>query len=188
METGNSKIDVTLIIVFLTGIAYVLAYTFEFSYQNYYHLPKMFIDLNINTMTHSLFVIISILGLMCFVSFSITDFFLKSSPTWGSIPPFAVVAYSLIALAIATLGGSFFASNKEEYFVLKQNKELFIVVTPYKDNLVIAPLDIETDTMTPKFQVIEMKAIKDTEVIKFKEGLNIEDLKSSKNLKEEQKK
>lgn len=180
------KLDVALVIVFLTGIAYVTAYVYEFSYQAYYGLPRVFVDLNINNMTSSLMMIGSI---VCFL-FVIINFILnivmeKSISIFNNMSILVLIMLTTLLIYLATFLGTFFASHKEQYMVVKEKKELFVVVTTHKDNLVIAPLDIKKETIKSKFKAIEMKDADETEVIKFKNGIKVDKLKSSNEFKKE---
>ena len=83
------------------------------------------------------------------------------------------------------MGGNIVAEEKENYTVVKQNKELFAVVTTYKDNLVLAPLDMKKESIKPEFHTIEMKDTKNIEVIHFEDGIKVDKLKNSKELKKE---
>ena len=180
------KMDVTLLIVLLTALAYGATYIYERTYQAYYQLPTEFIDLNINTLTGSLFFIILVVAMNLIIATFLTSLILKlEAPFFENIPVGFLIFVCLLIIAAATFGGHIVALKKEEYMVVKQKEELFVVVTSYKDNLVIAPLDIKKETMKPKFQIIEMKDAKDTEVINFENGIKVDKLKSSKELKKE---
>ncbi|WP_274307513.1 hypothetical protein [Solibacillus daqui] len=164
-----------------------MAFFYEYSYQGYYKLPIVFIDLNITTLTRSLsytllaaLVIFSILNtIVYFISFK-----LKIDTLWKRVT-ILVFLISILIFGAFKLG-EFKASTKEEYMILKLKEELFVVVTSYSGNLIIAPLDIKTETMSPEFQAIEIKSMKDTQIITFENGLNVKELKSSKELKKEQ--
>ncbi|MGR6342649.1 hypothetical protein ACU5CE_33460 [Priestia megaterium] len=184
MKTFN--IDMTLIIVFLTGLAYGTTYIYQRIFQAYYKLPTMFIDLNINTLTGTLFFIILGLTLILIVSSFLTNLILKNDSTFfEDIPLWVLLSLSLFAVFGAIVGGHEVAEKKENYMVVKQNKEFFAVVTTYKDNLVLAPLDIKKESIKPKFHTIEMKDAKNAEVIHFEDGIKVDKLKSSKELKKE---
>lgn len=177
------KIDITLLIVLLTGVAYAIAYTFEFSYQDYYKLPRVFIDLNITTLTRSLFV--TLLGAcLIFLLLNIITI-TKIKLSIKDISVIILMLFIILLIAGALIMGKLSASQKEEYMVLKKNKELFVVVTSYSGNLIIAPLDIKTETMSPEFQAVEITSMKDTQIITFKNGLKVKELKSSKEFKEQ---
>ncbi|MCG0050208.1 hypothetical protein [Priestia aryabhattai] len=47
------------------------------------------------------------------------------------------------------------------------------------------PLDIKKESIKPKFQTIEMKDAKDTEAIRFKDGITVDKVRSSNELKKE---
>ncbi|MGE1115675.1 hypothetical protein ACQJ0K_28545 [Priestia megaterium] len=180
------KIDVTLLIVLLTGLAYGTAYIYEYSFQAFYQLPTVFIDLNINTITGSLFyLILAVTGILIISSFFTTLIMKLKGPFFVNIPLWVLIYFSLMVIVAAVIMGYGLAKDKEEYMVLKQKEELFVVIKSYKDNLVIAPLDIEKETIKPKFQTIDMKDAKDTEVINFENGIKVDKLKSSKELKKE---
>jgi len=186
MKTG--KIDMALIIVFLTGLAYASAYAYELSYQKYYQLPTVFIDLNATTLTSSLLLVAMIAMMVFIISTFVTSLFIKPSDSFfENIPMPVFLVGSVFILLFALFIGDTIASQKEKYMVLKQKEELFVVVLAYKDNLVIAPLDIKRDTIKPKFQTIEMKDAKDTEVINFEHGIKVDKARSSKELKKEMK-
>lgn len=174
------KLDIALLIVLLTGIAYATAYLFEFSYQAYYKLPIVFIDLNINTLTRSLLFTLLAAGIVFLISNFITSIIIKDESPITDIPVLVFMIIIGFLLVSAFFLGYFFASTKEEYMVLKQNDDLFVVVTSHSGNLIIAPLNIKTETMSPEFQAIEIKSMKDTQIITFEKGLKVKELKSSK--------
>lgn len=87
----------------------------------------------------------------------------------------------LLAFSTSKLGG-YAASLKTDYMVIKQKQHLFVAVTSYKDLIIIAPLDLEKESMTPKFKAIEMKELKDGEMVYFENGLKVEYMKNSKGL------
>ncbi|MCG0050207.1 hypothetical protein [Priestia aryabhattai] len=134
------KIDVALLIVFLTGLAYGTTYIYQFFFLHYYHLPAMFIDLNTNILTGTLFpLILLITAILMYIGFIMVivkgkGSFFESKKLW-TIP----LGACFIALGGAWIVGGTYPEKKEEYMVIKQNKELFVVITSYKDNLVIAP-------------------------------------------------
>ncbi|MEK4626541.1 hypothetical protein MKY06_30050 [Priestia sp. FSL P4-0332] len=180
------KIDVTLLVVLLTALAYGATYIYERTYQAYYQLPTEFIDLNINTLTGSLFFIILVVAIDIILGVVLTTLILKlKDPFFENVPIGFFIFVCLMIITAATFGGHIVALKKEEYMVVKQKEELFVVVTSYKDNLVIAPLNIKTDTIKPKFQTIEMKSAKDSEIINFEDGIKVDKLKNSKELKKE---
>ena len=183
------KIDIALIIVFLTGLAYGTTYIYQRSFQSYYELPTMFIDLNINTLTGSLFFIILGVTIFLILLSFITTLILKlKGPFFVDIPLWVLIYFSGAIIVGAVVSGHVVAKKTQDYMIVKQKEGLFVVVTTYKDNLVIAPLDIKKETVKPKFQTIEMKDAKDTEVIHFEDGIKVDKLKSSKELKKETKK
>ncbi|MFB5936448.1 hypothetical protein ACE8FZ_24670 [Peribacillus frigoritolerans] len=92
-----------------------------------------------------------------------------------------VIVIALMTVA-STLLGDYTASHTEEYLVIKQKEHLFVAVTSYKDSLIIAPLDLEKESITPTFKAIEMKELKDAETIHFENGLKVEDVRNSKDL------
>ncbi|PFU64059.1 hypothetical protein COK90_08885 [Priestia megaterium] len=174
------KIDIALIIVCLTGLAYGATYTYQHTFQAYYELPTMFIDLNINTLTSSVFLVIMLITVSCLLMH-----FTIRKISAQEIHVGFLVSLGLIVIVLAMYCGYASAATKKEYMIVKQEKELYVVVTPYKDNLVIAPLDIKNNTIKPKFQTIEMKDAKDTEIIKFEHGITVKKLKNSNELKKE---
>lgn len=179
------KIDVALLIVLLTGVAYGTAYLFEFNYQAYYKLPIMFIDLNITTLTRSLLFTLLLAGFALILSNFITSLIIKAESPNKDIPVIVFMFFIIFLLGSAFFLGDILASTKEEYMVLKQNEELFVVVTLYNDNLIIAPLDIKTETMSPEFQAIEINSMKETQIINFENGLKVKESKSSKEIIEQ---
>ncbi|PGX73138.1 hypothetical protein COE31_23535 [Priestia megaterium] len=184
MKTFN--IDMTLIIVFLTGLAYGTTYIYQHTFQAYYELPSIFIDLNINTLTGTLFFIIFGLTMILLISGFFTNLILKPQSSFlEDIPLWFLLLLSLFVIVGSVVGGKMVAEKKENYTVVKQKEELFIVVTSYKDNLVIAPIDLKTDTIKPKFHTIEMKSAKDSEIINFEHGIRVDKLRNSKELKKE---
>lgn len=90
----------------------------------------------------------------------------------------------ILLMAIAAFGrlGNASAAGKDEYMVIHQDKDLFVVVTSYKDSMIMAPLNLKKESITPKFKAIEMKELKDAEIIYFENGLKVEDVRNSKDL------
>jgi hypothetical protein len=62
--------------------------------------------------------------------------------------------------------------------VIQKKEGLFVGLTSFKGLLVIAPLDVQKESMTPKFTTIEMNELKDAEVVYFENGLKVEDVKN----------
>ncbi|MBD8115019.1 hypothetical protein [Priestia megaterium] len=180
------KIDVALLIVFLTGLAYGTTYIYQYAFLHHYKLPAMFIDLNTNILTGTLFpLILLILAILMYIAYIMLIIkgkgsFFKSENLWTFL-----LLFCLMAPFGAFMVGASYAEKKEEYIVIKQNKELFVVLTAYKDNFVIAPLDIKKETIKSKFQTIEMKSAKDSEIIKFEHRIKVDKLRNSKELKKE---
>ncbi|MEY2363231.1 hypothetical protein R6U76_19835 [Lysinibacillus capsici] len=134
MEKG--KIDITLLIVLITGAAYGVAFLFEYSYQSYYKLPTVFIDLNITTLTKSLSytliavgVLFSILNFIVFLISLFFSFKIEVDTLMKQVS-LLVLVFTILML-IAFVYGEHKASIKEEYMILKHEEELYVVVTSY---------------------------------------------------------
>lgn len=201
-----SKIDAGIVILILPAISYGMAYLFIRGHIKYYKLPGMFIDLNVNTITPILFVFF-LLSLIVFVLWGSIFSLLKIVPIKikklfrmrPSVTPleksldfifslfFFVFLVFLLIEGIEDLG-KFDASLEKEFMVIKQKEhqeeKLFVGVTFYKDSIIIAPLNLEKESITPKFKAIELKELKDAEMVHFENGLKIEDIKNSKDLTE----
>ncbi|WP_249659392.1 hypothetical protein [Lysinibacillus fusiformis] len=183
MEKG--KIDIALLIVLFTGVVYGTAYIFEYNYHDYYRLPVEFIDLNITTITGTLLPILLVAGALFSLGNYIVYFFFNKIENPPLMLQFIIlIGVSSILLFAGFIMGGNRASTKEEYMILKHEEELFVVVTSYSDNLIIAPLDINTETISPEFQAIEIKSMKETQIITFEGGLKVKEIKSSKEFKE----
>lgn len=184
-----SKVDASIIIIILTAYSYATAYNYQKSFNDYYHLPSIFIDLNISTMIGPLLTSFTYILSWCILGFFVFPIFLGDF-----MADFKEEFQSLIVIIAVIIGmawllfnagytGEFKAGVKTDYPVIrqeeKQEEKLFIVVASYKDSIIIAPLDLEKESMTPKFKVMEMKELKDVEMVYFKMGLHVEDIKNS---------
>ncbi|SIR38274.1 hypothetical protein SAMN05878482_103489 [Peribacillus simplex] len=201
----NKFKDPAIIILTLTVVSYGITYIYETGYKSYYKLPAMFIDLSINSMTSTLtatfFVFISIYASWNFLKFmhsevskEVPSYILLTNSTFIKgvrtgitdnikLLNLIVICFCLPFIANSTGRlGEYAASEETEYMVIKQSGLLYVAVTSYKDSLIIAPLNLEKESMTPKFKAIEMKELKDTETIHFENGLKVEDVRNSKDL------
>ncbi|ULM97928.1 hypothetical protein L8956_04140 [Peribacillus frigoritolerans] len=194
--TNKEKIDSTITIAILTAFSYGVAYIYQLSYKSYYKLPTMSIELNINTMTPIL-VGAFFLSIVIYIIWNQMKFYYSVNPPkfqgiyyihlgiglsfikeyWK---PFNLTIYTIIMFLIclgALIIGEFMASIKKEYMVIHQKENLYVEVSSFKDLIIIAPLNIETNSITPKFKTIEMKELKDIEIVRFESGLKVEDMK-----------
>lgn len=73
--------------------------------------------------------------------------------------------------------GKFMAKIKKDYLVIKQEEDLFVAVTTYKDSIIIAPLALEKESMTPNYKAVEVKKLKNAEMVYFENGLKVDDIK-----------
>ncbi|MFE4812816.1 hypothetical protein ACFQ9Y_17005 [Peribacillus simplex] len=205
-----SKIDAAIIILILTAVCYGIAYVYQMGYKRYYGLPYMFIDLNVNTITPILSVFFTII-LVLYAVWKFVDLstsFLKYIPikfvkklfeikprsdedltdiekTIVSISKLVIFFLTPIIVGITLMNyGQAMASNKDAYMVIKQKEGLYVEISSYKDSIIIAPLDLEKESITPKFKAIETKELKDAETIHFENGLKVEDVRNSKDLME----
>ncbi|MCK2018846.1 hypothetical protein [Peribacillus frigoritolerans] len=179
-----SKIDASLIIIILTAYSYALAYSYQKSFNDYYHLPPIFIDVNITTMIGPLlisFVYSLSLFIYGFILYPILEILIADlRKKFQSLIMISAVLLGMgLSLFVVGNAGEFKADVKTDYPVIRQEEKLFIVVASYKDSIIIAPLDLEKESMTPKFIVMEMKELKDVEMVYFKKGLHVEDIKNS---------
>lgn len=201
-----TKIDAGIVILILPAISYGLAYFFISGYIKYYKLPGMFIDLNVNTITPILFLsfllslIVYVLWESIFSLFKLVPLKIKKlfrlrpsvTPLEKSldyiIPLFLLLISVFLLKDFISYLGKLDASLEDEFVVIKQKEhqeeKLFVGVTFYKDSIIIAPLNLEKESITPKFKAIEMKELKDAEMVHFENGLKVEDMKSSKDLTE----
>ena len=194
-----SKIDAGIVIVILSAISYGVAYIFMRGHINYYKLPGMFIDLNVNTITPILLVSFLIFLIVYVLIFSLLKLvpFKKLFRMLPSVTPLEkslgfIILLSLSVIVVIKLIDliSYFgerdASLEKEFMVIKQKEhqeeKLFVGVTFYKDSIIIAPLNLEKESITPKFKAVEMKELKDAEMIYFENGLKVEDVRNSKDL------
>jgi len=76
---------------------------------------------------------------------------------------FFVVAF-MVSIFLAQIMGEHEAINKENYIILERNKQSYIVVNNYKDMIIIEPVNLKTNVITPQFQFIELKSNKDNNV------------------------
>jgi hypothetical protein len=69
--------------------------------------------------------------------------------------------------------GYYTASKKENYMVIIEEENFFIVVTSYKDSMILAPYDLEKELITPTYKAIEIKELKDARMVHFENGLKV---------------
>ena len=182
--------DTGFIILVLTAASYGLAYVYQVSYMGFYHLSPTFVDMNITSMVRPLLFTFCVLSLFCYLIYVIYLIIV-----WRTSIKFSDLKKVNVVLLIGTIiGGSlvsmimfgeFKASYSKEYTVIQQENHFFVAITSYKDSLIIAPLDLEKESITPKFKTIEMKELKDAETIHFENGLKVEDVRNSKDLNEQ---
>jgi hypothetical protein len=180
-----SKIDAALIIGIITILGYGTAYCYQYGYQSYYKLPPSFIDLSINTLAKPLFFTSITLQL---VITAVDILFRKRRIIMtikGLIKKSILFTICIIGLAVLTSNflGLGEASIKHSYLVVKQKEGLYVEVIPYKDGMIIAPLNQQTQKMEPKFRYIETKDLKDTEMVNFEHGLKVKSIRNSNELK-----
>lgn len=182
----NKPIDTGIMILILTAASYLLAYIYQVTYMGFYHLPSTFVEMNLTNMMIPLWVTFCLLALVCFVVYILLFIML-----WLSSVKFSDLGISVYFIFAATLGAAFTVGilhakvageATDEYMVIKEKEHLFVVITTYKDSIIIAPLDLEKESITPKFKAIETKELKDAETIHFENGLKVEDVRNSKDL------
>jgi hypothetical protein len=196
------KPDPAITILVLTAFGYGITYVYETGYKSYYKLPAMFIDLSINSMTPTLSLIFIIFAFIYaiwiwlklmyslfsediplrFFKFTNSTFFKLGRNNIKMLSVIWTFFFMTVFFNFTDNFGESAASNQTDYMVIKQEEKLFVAVTSYKDSLIIAPLDLEKEAITPTFKAIEMKDLKDAETIHFKNGLKVEDVKNSKDL------
>ncbi|KRF46331.1 hypothetical protein ASG98_17290 [Bacillus sp. Soil531] len=191
-----NKLDAAIMIATLTALSYGLAYVYQLSYNLYFHLPSIFIELNIISITKVAVVLFFILFFSWFIFYGAYKQVLNELPVSHEILGYGLaeikkrVNITLIVIAIvlivpsvvAAIFGIMSASLKTDYMVIREGKNLFAVISSYKDSAVIAPLDIHKESVAPKFKLIEFKDLKNTEMVKFKDGLKVDEVRSSKEL------
>jgi hypothetical protein len=88
----------------------------------------------------------------------------------------------ILSTSTARLIGEGSASKREKYLIIKTPAP-FVVIDEEKNNLIIAPIDLETKTITPKYQIIEPKSsMKEPlifEAMRFEDGLKVKEIKNS---------
>ncbi|MCI2257234.1 hypothetical protein L2D08_23260 [Domibacillus sp. PGB-M46] len=217
-----SKIDAAIIVVVLTAFSYAITYIYQMGYQDYYNLPKEFIDLNKNTITPPLIGVflvliisfifwkntkaqfllfietlkvmendraqITIEVLRMFKNFRryLQDFgYLLFKQLFQMTLRLVVLALIAALFVIVFKVGTYVASEKSEYMIINQETgDPYVAVAYFKDLVVVARLDVENESITPNFKTIELKELKDTEIVYFENGLKVEKVKSSQDLKE----
>lgn len=71
----------------------------------------------------------------------------------------------LIALGDAFLYGGMRGESTTEYLILNQGeKDSFVVLRTYQEQLIIAPVDLKKKIITPEYQLIEMKSDKENKI------------------------
>ncbi|MBU8855428.1 hypothetical protein [Priestia aryabhattai] len=66
-----------------------------------------------------------------------------------------IILAMLISITWANHIGEFNASHKENYLILKENKQDYAVLSNYNDSFIIAPVNLQTKFIESKFQIID---------------------------------
>lgn len=78
---------------------------------------------------------------------------------------FPIICIIIMSLLVSYHVGRSSSVNSEDYFIIDQGgNDLYVVLRTYKDNFIIAPVDLKRRVITPKFQNIEMKSEKDKKI------------------------
>ena len=83
---------------------------------------------------------------------------------------FKLYLYPIIGLFLLTFVGSFLfgemlAQERENYFIIHQgNHKEYVVLRKFQQQFIIAPVDLKKKTITPKFQLIDIKSEQDKKV------------------------
>jgi hypothetical protein len=176
-----SKVDATLLIAIASGLGYGVAYIYELNYLGYYYLPDIYIDLDISKIVKPILLIVSMISLILltesFYEFKYMNYFKLIVKKFN---PYILISIIFIALLlVAGYIGNYSASGKEKYQVISQEGALYVAVYHYNDSLIIAPVDVKEGIMSPNYQLIEINSIKDTEIIRFEEGLKVKRIKNN---------
>ncbi|MFE4430435.1 hypothetical protein ACFRH9_25955 [Peribacillus butanolivorans] len=179
-----SKLDATIYIMVLTAVSYGIAYSYLISFYNYYNLPSMFIDINLNTIVKpllmsftSLFILGAIINYLYKYLSKILSM-LNGSLTWIVIG--LIIIYSFV---IAGKIGEYSASMRSNYTVLKHDSKLYITVSSYKDSIIIAPYNNNNQSISPKFTSIDISDLNNAETIQFPKGLKVQAPKNDSELR-----
>lgn len=178
----NKPIDTGIIIIILTAASYALAYAYQVTYMRFYHLPHTFVEMNLTNMIVPLSVTFCLLFFFCLLIYIIVRLFSVKFSDLGFSFYFIFAGILGAAFTIGLLHAKVAGNAREEYMVITEKEHLFVVITSYKDSIIIAPLDLEKESITPKFKAIETKELKDAETIHFENGLKVEDVRNSKDL------
>jgi hypothetical protein len=159
MKNHISKIDAAFFILLLTGLSYGIAFAYQVGKKDYYNIPVEFIDLNLSSITRPVMAII-FLSFMLFGSYALIKDRYKFQWKFsiGSKNILFRAAFTIVfVLIFTTYLGIFSSYKKTEYLVINTDKT-YVVIDYYKDLVIIAPVDLETKTIMPKFQFIEIKS------------------------------
>lgn len=201
--------NATIIVTVLPAVCYAIAFIFISIYQGYYDLPSgMFLTLNINTVTPIVVVVFTyiiiiltvIVALSVLISFVlwllnripsrlINKFAQKISESYKNdykkLLQLDLKSF-IVYLAFFLFGSIFFSeywvNSVKDYLVIHQKDGYYAELFSYNDSMVIAPINLRTDTMTPKFTVIDIKDLKNDEMVHFKNGLKVAKERDSQDL------
>lgn len=73
----------------------------------------------------------------------------------------AIVLIFVVFFTFITFSGLLGVSNakkQKDYYILKHQNKIYVVVDSYSDKVIIAPIDLKTNTIEKKFQIIESKS------------------------------
>lgn len=209
-EKIDSAITIAILTAFSYGIAYLYQFNYK-GYYNLPAMFKTELNINTMTPPLFIaFIIFTIIfGVWTYLKITFlvlsedskkkflqSNFFLEGLVSLQDLQDLKIysnktknlwfVLYFLIFISLFAFGtiklGEYNASERKDYMVIKQKEHLFVAITSYQDSLILAPLDLEKESMTPKFKTIEIKELKDAEMIRFENGLKVEDVKNSKDL------
>ncbi|MFD6441635.1 hypothetical protein ACFWDG_17910 [Peribacillus sp. NPDC060186] len=76
-----------------------------------------------------------------------------------------IMMLCIYSVGLSIMFGTYSAAEKEDYLIMiSTNNKNYVVIKPFQDKFIIAPVNMKTKEITPKFQFIEIKSDKDNKV------------------------
>lgn len=88
------------------------------------------------------------------ISLILLPFFPKNKTAFYSFSILALVSFLLLSAYI----GRFTAEHKAAYYVIKAQKQSYVVLDTYKDNLIIAQVNLKKKVIDTEYQVVDSKS------------------------------
>jgi len=122
-----------------------------------------------------LFIVLTVYLILILAQIMFTGFYIEALLVVCIFPSLLVILvyliietktylYPIVSILILLLVGAFLmgrdgVKSTEEWYVIDNHKKQdYVILQPYKEQFIIAPVNLKKKTITPKFQIIDMKS------------------------------